>query len=54
MQRNIITAPSYNHAAHPSPHTERENTVQLPTKKAPPGGVSYIQVRFSFDIEIQI
>jgi hypothetical protein len=55
MQRNITTAPSSNHPAHPtSPHTERENTVQLPTKKASPDGVSYIQVRFSFDIEIDI
>jgi hypothetical protein len=46
-----VGAPSYPHAAHPtSPHTERENTVQLPAGKAPPDGVSYEHVHFSFDI----
>jgi hypothetical protein len=55
MQRNITMAPSYYHTAHPtSAHTERENTVQLPAEKAPPDGVSYKQVHFSFDIEIDI
>jgi hypothetical protein len=51
---NTAVDTRHHHGTSTSPPLEHENTVQLPTKKAPPAGISYIQVRFSFDIEINV